>query len=269
RLIFGDDGSAAADVVWLWINSHDWPGWTISVVTAHQPAEFAVLPPDRAELHPWQPKHPRELVRPATDTVLEHLTADADPRVVLDSCGDADLMVVGPRGRGALKQLHIGSTTEWLLVRPSPPVGIIRAGRATRRVAVCVDGSRHGVLATRTVAALPWIAGCEVTVLAVDDGVTDADGAIAQAGAILQEAGVEAHTLRADGRHRGHAAGRDVRSLILGELAALDVDLVALGTRGVGGLRRTFIGSTASAVALHATCSVIVAYDPAEERSEA
>lgn len=35
--VFGDDGSAAADVVWLWINNHRWPGWRISVVTAHHP----------------------------------------------------------------------------------------------------------------------------------------------------------------------------------------------------------------------------------------
>jgi hypothetical protein len=27
RLVFGDDGSADADVVWLWINNHSWPGW--------------------------------------------------------------------------------------------------------------------------------------------------------------------------------------------------------------------------------------------------
>ena len=30
RLVVGDDGSASADVVWLWINNHSWPGWRIS-----------------------------------------------------------------------------------------------------------------------------------------------------------------------------------------------------------------------------------------------
>jgi nucleotide-binding universal stress UspA family protein len=56
-----------------------------------------------------------------------------------------------------------------------------------------------------------------------------------------------------------------VRSEILGEVQALDADLVALGTRGVGGVRRAVMGSTASAVALTAGCTVLVAYDPAEE----
>lgn len=265
RLVFGDDGSTAADVVWLWINSHPWPGWTVSVVTAQQPTEFAVLPPDRTELHPWRPRHPRELVRDGADTVVEHLTAEADPRVVLDSCGAADLMVVGPRGHGALKQLHIGSTTEWLLARPSPPLAIIRAGRPTQRVAVCVDGSRHASLAATTVANLPWIGGCEVTLIAVDDGSGDPDAALQQATDTFRSVQVEPHTLRPDSPRRGRAAGRDVRSVLLGEIAALDVDLVALGTRGHGAVRRTFIGSTASAVALHAPCSVLVAYDPTEE----
>ena len=265
RLVFGDDGSAAADVVWLWITGHDWPAWTVSVVTAQQPVRFAVLPPERATLHPWTPKHPRELLRGAPDTVVEHLVAEADPRVVLDSSGDADLLVVGPRGRGALKQLHIGSTTEWLLARPNPPVAIIRTGRPTRHVVMCADGSRHARLAATTLANLPWIGGCQVTVLAVDDGKSDAEGALEDAAAVLRGAGVDPHTLRADGRHHGHTANRDVRAVILGELAALDADLVALGTRGIGAVRRTFIGSTASAVALHAPCSVLVAYDPAGE----
>ena len=26
RLVFGDDGSPSADVAWLWVNDHPWPG---------------------------------------------------------------------------------------------------------------------------------------------------------------------------------------------------------------------------------------------------
>lgn len=265
RLVFGDDGSSAADVVWLWINSHAWPGWTVSVVTAQRPPEFAVLPPDHTLLHPWRPSHPRELIAGSTDTVVEHLTAEADPRVVLDSAGEADLMVVGPRGRGALKQLHIGSTTEWLISRPSPPVCVVRTGRVTRRVLLCVDGSPHALLATRTLARLPWISSCTVVVLAVDDGRTDADAAIDEASAVLRDAGVEPQRRRAEAAHHGMGASRDVRGIIIGEIADLDVDLVALGTRGLRTMRRGFTGSTASAVALHSPCSVLVAYDTSQE----
>lgn len=35
RLTFADDGSAGADVVWLWLNNHAWPGWAVEVLTVH------------------------------------------------------------------------------------------------------------------------------------------------------------------------------------------------------------------------------------------
>ena len=265
RLVFGDDRSAAADVAWLWINSHSWPGWLVSVVEAHRSAEYAVLPPERTELHAWEPTHPRELIAGAPDTALEHLMAEADPRVVLDSCGEADLMVVGPRGSGALKQLHIGSTTEWLLARPDPPLVIVRNGRVTHRVLVCVDGSRHARRATEAVAALPWIAGCQVTVLAVAESDRDAQAAAAEAQELLRAADVEARSVVAEAPRGGLGAAHDVRGVILEEISELDVDLVALGTRGLGTLRRAIVGSTASAVALHAPCSVLVAYAEPED----
>lgn len=33
-MLFGDDGSTSADAAWLWVNSHDWPDWTIDVLRA-------------------------------------------------------------------------------------------------------------------------------------------------------------------------------------------------------------------------------------------
>lgn len=261
RLVFGDDGSAASDVVWLWVNNHHWPGWTISVVTARQPEDFAVLPPDRTTLHTWTPPHPRTHFADSEATRVEHLTAEADPRVVLDSCEDAALMVIGPRGRGALKQLHVGSTAEWLLNRPTVPLGIIRSGRPTEQVLLCSDGSTHALRAARTLAELPWISETSVTVLSVADGRTDTERAIEAATTVLEPAGVAARPLTLDVASRGPLLRRDARSAVLGYLEDREVDLVALGTGGAGGLRRAFLGSTASAVALHAPCSVLVAHD--------
>ena len=75
QLVFGDDGSPAADVVWLWVNNHRWPGWRISVVTA-QPSQPG--PPGAAEpsaLRPWEPPEPRRLFVPDDVVQLEHLVA--------------------------------------------------------------------------------------------------------------------------------------------------------------------------------------------------
>lgn len=262
RLVFGDDGSASADAVWLWVNSHPWPGWDIWVVTAQRPEEFEILPPDRVTLHPWSPPHPRTLFADSEATRVEHLTAEADPRVVLDSCDDAALMVIGPRGRGALKQLHIGSTAEWLLSRPAVPVALIRSGRATQRVLLSTDGSPHATRAARTLAGLPWIGETTVTVLAVADGRTDTERAVAEGVEILRAGGAEPEGVVVDAKARGPLLRHDARTVILEEVQARDVDLVALGTGGLGGMRRAVLGSTASAVALHAACSVLVALDP-------
>src|SRR5207342_301857 len=58
QLVFGDDGSAAADVVWLWVNNHRWPGWRISVVTAVKPPLGAPVGTERSTAHPWEPPTP-------------------------------------------------------------------------------------------------------------------------------------------------------------------------------------------------------------------
>lgn len=118
----GDDGSPAADVVWLLVNSHGWPGWRISVVSARAPEKGPPVCEERATLNPWGPPHPRQLFT-RDEVEVEHLFAETDPRLALDSCTDAAIVVVGPRGHGLRKHLHIGSTTEWLIGarRPSRP----------------------------------------------------------------------------------------------------------------------------------------------------
>src|SRR5690606_17768766 len=121
------------DVVWLWVNNHDWQGWRVSVVTAQMPPVGPPVPAERATLHPWDPPHPRRLL--GQDQVpVEHLVAEADPRVMLDSCRDAALIAVGPRGSGMRRAIHLGSTTDWLVGarRPLAPVVIVRAARQTR-----------------------------------------------------------------------------------------------------------------------------------------
>lgn len=260
RLVFGDDGSAAADVVWLWINNHRWPGWTISVVTARRPAEFTVLPPERTSLHPWTPPHARMVFADSEATHVEHLVAEADPRVVLGLLEDASLLAVGPRGRGALKQLNIGSTAQWLLSKPAVPVAIIRNGRPTERVLLATDGSAHALRAAQALAELPWIGETSLTVLTVDDGGTDTARAVDDAVRVLRAAGADPEPVVVDADARGPLLRHDARSVVLDALEERDVDLVALGTSGQGGLRRMVLGSTATAVALHAPCSVLVAY---------
>lgn len=259
QLVFGDDGSAAADVVWLWINNHQWPGWRISVVTASKPPLAPSVGRERSTPHPWEPPTPRRLLAGGDDVQLEHLMAEADPRLVLDSFTDAALLAIGPRGAGLLKQLGLGSTAEWLISahRPLAPLAVIRSARPTRTVLLCVDGSLHARRATKILARMPWIAGTAVTVLGVADGNPGIERGVDDAARLLTSQGmveVDTHVVRA----MPQVPTFDVRSTILKTIDARAPDLVVMGPRGLGGLRRAVLGSTASAVLRHAACSVLI-----------
>lgn len=259
RLVVGDDGSPAADVVWLWVNNHRWPGWRISVVTARLPEVGPPVGTERATLHPWEPEHPRQLFT-GDETEVEHLLAETDPRLALGSCGDAALVVVGPRGRGLLKHLHVGSTAEWLIGTRAPfaPVVVVRSARATRDVLLCTDGSEHAQAALEALLSLPWLSTCRISVLGVDDRRNKTEAAVARAVEVLREHGVD------QVKHEvvealAETAEFDARSAILSTIAERSPDLVALGARGTGGIRGLLVGSVAAAVVHHSPSSVLVA----------
>lgn len=260
RLVFGDDGSAAADVVWLWVNNHAWPGWRLSVVTA-QPPDPVAPAKEHADphLHEWEPPVPRTLFQPAQLDSLEFLTAAADPGTVLDECADAALIAVGPRGTGFMKSMHIGTTTEWLIAagRPLVPVVVVRSARPTRRVLLCADGTAPSRRAVDVVAGLPWIGDCHVDLLGVSDGDVDPTAGLEQAEELLTGKAKSVDAKQAAAMRA--TLGMDVKSVILDVADELKPDLVALGTRGQGGIRRKLLGSTASTVARNASCSVLVA----------
>ena len=249
-LVFGDDSSPAADIAWLFINSHHWPGWRLEVIAAHMPETAAPLPGHVTSLHPWNPPKPRKVFAEAQFAQTAELTAEADPRLVLSR--ESDLLVIGPRGPGLLKALHLGSTADWLLLHPPAPLLIARHGHAVRSVVVCADGSPHADRVTRVLAELPWADQLAITILAVDDGRTDVDIATGNARQRLETAGATVNVQVENGKPT---------TIILRHLADAVPDLVALGTRGLTGLRHLRLGSTASAVARAATCSVLVACD--------
>ncbi len=252
-VVFGDDGSPNADVAWLFINSQSWQDWSVEVVTAQMPAIIgAVLPSERVELHSWDPPTPRVAFPGAGFAQVAHLTAESDPRIVLSR--DCDLLVIGPRGTGFLKSLHLGSTADWLLLRPPAPLLIARHGKPTRNTVVCVDGSTHADKVTETIATLPWAEHLAVTVLAVEDSRTDVNTAVSRTRERLEPvvATVQVQTY----------SGRPTE-MIHRHLADTSPDLVALGTRGLTGLKLLRLGSTASAIARSASCSVLLACDSA------
>lgn len=240
-MVFGDDGSVSADLAWLWINSHQWAGWRLEVLTAVKP-NAPIVHDGPAVAREWSsPYGRRPFVEAGLDPVIQ-LTIDADPALAL--CRPADLLVVGPRGPGLVKAMHLGSTVEWLMTRPPAPLLVARHGRRTRTAIVCHDGSIHAQAATAALCNMPWSNELSVTVLTVDDGRTDVDRAVAIATEPLEAAGMTVDH---------HIARRGEPTLdLLDHLERHDTDLVVLGTKGLTGVRRLRIGSTAAVIA-HAT----------------
>ncbi|MEZ5217143.1 MAG: universal stress protein [Ilumatobacteraceae bacterium] len=247
-LVFGDDGSTEADVAWLWVVTQRWPGWRAEVLEAHPPAGGVVPEHERVEAYEWTPPTPRPAFAESGFEAVTHLRSETDPRLALTR--RADLLVVGPRGTGVLKALHLGSTTEWLLVHPPSPLLIARHGRRVRKVLVAADGSVHSKLAATTFAELPWASETEIVVLSVDDDRTAAEQVAEAAGAELSARGLNVRTRAIWGRPTAE---------LLAVAEQEQSDLLVLGTRGLTGWSRLRLGSTAAAVARGACCSVLVA----------
>ena len=257
RITFGDDRSTGSDTAWGWITAQSWPGWSVDVVrvTDAEPSIEALF--SHEPLHEESPTDARTAPESSGFVVIRHLTTAYDPRIILGERTDSALTVVGARGRGLLKTMHIGSTAEWLMRCPGNPLLVARADTPVQRILACVDGSSHARAAVDALARLPWIVGRQVGVLTVLGGdVIDAQPArlaadvLTEAGARAEVAVVETDPL---------AVTINPSSHILDALDATSPDLVVLGTKGVTGLRRILVGSVAGAVAHHAPCSVLLA----------
>lgn len=248
-LVFGDDASPGADDAWRWIDAQRWPGWRVEVLSADPPSPGPPLSAGEVAPHPWQPAAPRVPSSSSAITVLRHLKVRSDPRIALLR-SDADLIVIGPRGEGMLKALHLGSTADYLLHHPPAPLVIARAPRPVTRVLLGADGSVHSRRAVEVLAGLPWIGGTEVAVVGVKDGAADLDEAAEHACGVLEGRAAAVSTRRTVGH---------TPSAILDAAADLEADLIVLGTRGLLGVRRVLLGSTTSAVAQVAPCSVLAA----------
>jgi nucleotide-binding universal stress UspA family protein len=114
------------------------------------------------------------------------------------------------------------------------------------------DGSEGALAGARLLARLPLPADARVTLLTVlpEIGEMDAEAAQAATRAALQGTAVSIQPVV----RRGHAA-QEILSAAEGGAA----DLVVVGSRGLTGLARYFVGSVAERVARHAACPVLLA----------
>ena len=192
--------------------------------------------------------------------------------VIADLIGElgADLLVLGPRGRGQLAALLIGSVTQSLLGLARCPVVVAREPvNPGRRVILAVDGSRHADAATRTLTVFPLADSATIDVLTVVTPwmAPDHDGAAGGPAGLLaaqEEAAGEiaaraVEALTAAGLHaRASVRTGDPGREIVEAARTMSTDLVVVGSRGRGGVRGLLLGSVSRRVAATAPCSVLV-----------
>jgi nucleotide-binding universal stress UspA family protein len=209
----------------------------------------------------------------AAGAVRQVVVSDLPARALLDAAREANLLVLGPRGRSELRELVLGSVTQACLHHAPCPVAVVRgndepaAARAgtAERIVAGVDGSETSDRALR------W---------ALDDALARS-GIVAAVHAwhvpfsMSLTAGTREHSVFEDAA--GHlldqvvdataAEYRDVpvervlvraspADALLG--AARDAALVVVGGRGVGGFRGLLLGSVSQHLAHHAPCPVVV-----------
>lgn len=185
---------------------------------------------------------------------------------------DADLVVVGSSHRGALGRIVLGSTTSQVLTAPPCAVAVAPAGLRDaersdlRRITVAFDGGREARRAAEVAASIARAHRGRLRLLTVVEPAATALGwsgpyvypeyredALQIAREQLDDVtGELPGDLPVDGEI---VEGRAADELILASSAS---DLLVLGSRGYGPVRRVLLGGVSARVAGAAGCPVLV-----------
>ena len=189
----------------------------------------------------------------------------------------ADLVVVGSRGLGLLRRALLGSVSESVVRRAHCSVLVVRGqdrdgGYLPGRVLLAHDGSKGAGEAERIAAEISAATGSVLDIVRVleaelykpspgpeywEGWEADLEGSKRQVEAFLDE---RARSLREEGVEVGetHLAIGDPDKEIVRFAEDEHADLIVLGSRGLGRLRRALLGSVSDSVVRHAHCPVLV-----------
>jgi nucleotide-binding universal stress UspA family protein len=209
------------------------------------------------------------MVAPAIRIQADALIGNPAPQL-LDSAADADLLVVGNRGRGGFASLLLGSVSQRLSLHAPCPVVVVRGDSDAGVVAVGVDDSPAAELALDAAFTAAAERGCGVVVihtylpptplwLASDVSAVEVE--------TPEEDAIERERLENQLiPWRGKFPDVPVESIISHDSAAAvlvgvsqSAQLVVIGSRGHGALAGVFLGSTGMQLVHHADCPVLIA----------
>jgi nucleotide-binding universal stress UspA family protein len=239
---------------------------------AHRPA-YAGSPAVEEESRATLGALERELSRAGMTGVRAEVAGDVSPARALHRVAErerADLIVVGSTHRGPLGRVLVGAVSLGTLHGSPCPVAVARTGDADDRrprsriglVGVGFDGGEESRQALALGAALARRAGARLEVRYVV-GIPPAPYA-AEAFETDRERGFRAEAQQMVDRALAEldvdAVGEAVLGVAVEGLVELTerVDLLVVGSRGWGPVRRILLGSTAASLLQHAACPVLV-----------
>lgn len=188
---------------------------------------------------------------------------------------DPDLLVTGSRGRGSVQRLLMGSVSEGVVHGASSPVLVMRGGERAwppERIVVGDDGSGEAKRAGDLAASIGGAYGAKGLLVRTYPQLpeVDAEGRRSNARMVEDELRREQHALTGRAREiEGTlgtrpkvelAAGDPTSSLLrAAEEGAAEQTLIAVGSRGLGVVRRARLGSVSTKV-LHAAKGPVLVY---------
>lgn len=177
----------------------------------------------------------------------------------------ADLVVVGSRGRSALGRLVLGSVSQKVVNEAGCSVRVARhqpdKGDSPVRIIIGMDGSTCAEMAGRAVAVRVWPAESEVHLITAvkpfgmygivpEEERKRVSSFHQTTEAMLREAGLRVSSAIKEGK---------AKSVLIAEAKAWRADCIFVGSRGLdNALKRFLLGSVSAALVTDAPCSVEV-----------